>query len=55
MDEPHSRYRANVHLRRVQDVANRLDKAFPDQYKDTVKTMRDSITVMKKSYTTSYR
>jgi len=55
MDEPHSRHLADIYLRHVQDVADRLDKAFPDRYKDAVKTMRDKITVMKKSYTTKYR
>jgi len=55
MYEPHSRYLADIYLRHVQDVADRLDKAFPDQYKDAVKTMRDNITVMKKSCTTRYR
>ena len=46
MDEPHSRYLADTYLHRVQDVASRLDKASPDQYKDAVKTMRDNITVV---------
>lgn len=55
MDEPHSRYLADIYLRHVQDVADRLDKASSDRYKDAVKTMRDNITVMKKSYTTRYR
>ena len=55
MDEPHSHYLADICLRHVQDVADRLDKAFSGQYKDVVKAVRDNITVMKKSYTTRYR
>ena len=51
-----SRTASDIYLRHVQDVADRLDKAFPDRYKDAVKTMRDNnSTVMKKSYTARYR
>lgn len=54
LDEPHSRYMARIYLRHIQDVATRLDKAFPDRFKDAVKTLQDNIAKMKSTYETRY-
>lgn len=51
---PHSRYIAAAYLRHAEDVAARLDAAFPDRFKDAVKLLRTNIETMKTSYATQY-
>ncbi len=51
---PHERFIADIYLKHVEDVAKRLDEAFPDRFKAAVKTVRDDIAKMKMSYKSQY-
>ncbi len=51
---PHSRYLAEIYVRHVEDVANRLDHSFPNRFKDAVKTVRGDVTKMKTAYRGKY-
>jgi hypothetical protein len=51
---PHSRFMADLYLQHAADVARRLDEAFPDRFKDAVKTLTGDVDRMKAAYREKY-
>jgi hypothetical protein len=51
---PHSRFLADLFLRHVEDVAGRLDRAFPATFQDAGKTLAGDIARLKTAYRAHY-
>jgi len=51
---PHSRFLADACLDHAEDVATRLDAAFPNRFKDAVLLLRANIETMKAAYAEQY-
>jgi hypothetical protein len=54
IDEPHSRYLADMYLRHVSDVAERMERVFGTRFGPARRTVLDDIQKMKAAYTGKY-
>ena len=51
---PHSRFLAAIYVQHAAEVAQRLDRAFPDRFKDALKTLNGDVERMKAAYREKY-
>ena len=54
LDRPHSRYLADVFLKHAEDVAQRMEEAFPERFKDALQTLLNDIAKMNAAYAAKY-